>query len=179
MTSYGAGADGTTPLQLQQEVVNNVDLPVLIPAMNTERLLTPQQNSHLENRLYPPQERCRELTAYICGKGDDGLMRFYRCLRTTAATHVGHGRLADSMLQHWPWLSQYMSHHLNHLLLYYNPPLPLSIQCSPPPLPHSIQCSPAPLPHSIQRSPPLPLSIYHSPQLLLSFLLRSTESTIS
>ena len=107
MTSYGAGADGTTPLQLQQEVVNNVDLPVLIPAMNTERLLTPQQNSHLENRLYPPQERCRELTAYICGKGDDGLMRFYRCLRTTAATHVGHGRLADSMLQHWPWLSQY------------------------------------------------------------------------
>ena len=33
------GAD-TTLLQLQQEVVDRVNLPVLIPAMNTERLLT-------------------------------------------------------------------------------------------------------------------------------------------
>ena len=40
------GAD-TTLLQLQQEVVDRVNLPVLIPAMNTERLLTPQQNSDL------------------------------------------------------------------------------------------------------------------------------------
>ena len=45
------GAD-TTLLQLQQEVVDRVNLPVLIPAMNTERLLTPQQNSDLCNDLF-------------------------------------------------------------------------------------------------------------------------------
>ena len=49
------GAD-TTLLQLQQEVVDRVNLPVLIPAMNTERLLTPQQNSDLCNDLF--SRRC-------------------------------------------------------------------------------------------------------------------------
>ena len=52
------GAD-TTLLQLQQEVVDRVNLPVLIPAMNTERLLTPQQNSDLCNDLFSSQKRWR------------------------------------------------------------------------------------------------------------------------
>ena len=100
------GAD-TTLLQLQQEVVDRVNLPVLIPAMNTERLLTPQQNSDLCNDLFSSQKRCVELTTYICGKGNDGLIAFYRCLRTTAVRHANHGHLADSMLQQWYWLSQH------------------------------------------------------------------------
>ena len=97
----------STLLQLQQEVVDMVDLPILIPAMNKEQLLTPEQNSHIDNGQYPPQKCCRDLTIYICGKGDDGLIAFYRCLRTTAVRHANHGHLADSMLQQWSWLSQH------------------------------------------------------------------------
>ena len=107
MSYNDPGTDSTALLQLQQEVVDNVDLPVLIRAMNTERLLTLDQNNHLSNDYHTTQKRCMDLTTYICSKGNDGLIRFYRCLRTTAVTHVGHGLLADSMLQHWPWLSQH------------------------------------------------------------------------
>ena len=57
LTMMSVGAD-TTLLQLQQEVVDRVNLPVLIPAMNTERLLTPQQNSDLCNDLFSSQKRC-------------------------------------------------------------------------------------------------------------------------
>ena len=47
----------STLLQLQQEVVDMVDLPILIPAMNKEQLLTPEQNSHIDNgQLIPTSE---------------------------------------------------------------------------------------------------------------------------
>ena len=49
-------SDYSTLLQLQQEVVDMVDLPILIPAMNKEQLLTPEQNSHIDNGQYPPQK---------------------------------------------------------------------------------------------------------------------------
>ena len=58
MMSVGADTSHATLLQLQQEVVEKVDLPLLIPAMNTEGLLTPEQNSHVDNGLLPPQKRC-------------------------------------------------------------------------------------------------------------------------
>ena len=49
MMSVGVETSHATLLQLQQEVVEKVDLSLLIPAMNTEGLLTPEQNSHVDN----------------------------------------------------------------------------------------------------------------------------------
>ena len=146
--SVGADTSHATLLQLQQEVVEKVDLPLLIPAMNTEGLLTPEQNSHVDNGLLPPQKRCRDLTTYICGKGNDGLIAFYRCLRTTAVRHANHGHLADSMLQQWSWLSQHEP-----------PPQP------PPPIlqPASVSQSPFPqLPSQSSATLVLPAQIHRA-----------------
>ena len=99
-----------TLLQLQGEVIENVNLMQLVPAMNARGLLTPHENSYLSNELLTPQRRCMELTTFIANKGDDGLASglagFYCCLRSTAEVHRRHQLLADRMLQIWPWLSQ-------------------------------------------------------------------------
>ena len=148
MMSVGVETSHATLLQLQQEVVEKVDLSLLIPAMNTEGLLTPEQNSHVDNGLLPPQKRCRDLTTYMCGKGDDGLIKFYRCLRTTAVRHANHGHLADSMLQQWYWLSQHEP-----------PPQP------PPPIlqPASVSQSPFPQhPSQSSATPVLPAQIHRA-----------------
>ena len=93
-------------LQLQQEVIENVNLMQLVPAMNTRGLLTPDENSHLINDYHTRERRCMDLTTYIANKGDDGLARFFCCLRSTAETHRPHQLLADRMFQIWPWLSR-------------------------------------------------------------------------
>ena len=93
-------------LQLQKEVIENVNLMQLVPAMNAKKLLTPHENSHLSNDYHTRERRCMDLTTYIANKGDDGLAGFYCCLRSTAETHMRHRLLADRMLQIWPRLSQ-------------------------------------------------------------------------
>ena len=93
-------------LQLQKEVIENVNLMQLVPAMNAKKLLTPHENSHLSNDYHTRERRCMDLTTYIANKGDDGLAGFYCCLRSTAETHMRHRILANRMRQIWPWLSQ-------------------------------------------------------------------------
>lgn len=153
-------------LCLQQEVIDMVYLPVLIPVMNGEGLLTDDQDSYLRNDLHTPQARLSSLPLTINGKGVAGLGRFYRCLRVATAKHARHGELANLMLQRWPWLAEFEPSSFNPQVSSFGPSCYPSSQTATLPhyqgasLPHSLSMQDVALPHHPPQTATYP---HHSP----------------
>ena len=90
---------------LHPSLLECVKLDVLVPFLNKEQLPTENELFYLNNPLIAPGIRINTLIDCIESHHEEGLGKFYRCLRCSAYKHAPHARLANEMLQHWPQLS--------------------------------------------------------------------------
>ena len=78
--------------QHHPDIEQLLDLPTLIPRLNTHHLLTPGQAEHLSNEHYSHSQRVLKLLEYIQKKGAEGYRRFLRAIEEET-THMGHKEL--------------------------------------------------------------------------------------
>ena len=91
--------------RLHPSLKNCVKLDVIIPYLNEEQLPTQDEYYNLTNELRTPGTRINSLIDCIDSHHEEGLGKFYRCLRRSVHQHSLHGKFASEMLQHWPQLS--------------------------------------------------------------------------
>lgn len=82
----------------QQEIIENVNLPALIPLLNRYKLLTRQEQEQLLNTLFTSDARIMKLTEILPKKGPDCVDKFLDCLRQEKK-HPGHTHLLQLIEQ--------------------------------------------------------------------------------
>ena len=111
-----------------------------------------------------------KLTAFIDGRGIDGLGIFYRCLRLGARKHTPHGNLANLLLEQWPWLGEYEPPSIPASASSFHPP---QVLISNPTFPPSSQPT-----ASFHYHPPTPPSSPHGSQIGMSHVQAAYDQLV-
>lgn len=75
-------------------IIANLNVKSLLPYLIKERLLTRDEQEHLESKL--PYDQSCYLLSILQRKGNDGFKRFLKCLKEEKE-HLGHEYLADHL----------------------------------------------------------------------------------
>ena len=98
MRRTGDNPDTFFRVNFQQLMIDNLDLPSIVPILSAMGLLTKHEQERLLNELIRGDKRVMELVGMLSKKGSGCVRRFMECLRKETV-HQGHKDLLCAMEQ--------------------------------------------------------------------------------